>query len=219
MADLDCQGVLDHLPAYLEGEAPAELSAALERHLAGCRNCHVVVDSLRRTIEHYHALPGPALSAAARERLYQALHLADFPITSSEPAHRLGEVWPPKFGRVPMHERRFRGDRAPARERLARLEVDRVIQVGLGLNARSVLDVGTGSACCWAFAARGLEVSGWMSAMIAAAQGFVPAGHFIAPGQARCLTALTWSLWGWSSMKWMMPPKRWRKRSGWAARG
>ena len=78
MAEIDCQGVLSSLPAYLEGEAPAELSAALERHLATCQNCHVVVDSLRRTIRHYHALPGPALSAAARARLYQALHLAEF---------------------------------------------------------------------------------------------------------------------------------------------
>jgi anti-sigma factor RsiW len=78
MAELDCQGVLDHLPAYLEGEAPAELSAAIEQHLATCPNCHVVVDSLRRTIRHYHALPGPDLSPAARERLYQALDLADF---------------------------------------------------------------------------------------------------------------------------------------------
>lgn len=78
MAELDCQGVLDHLPAYLEGEAAAELSAALERHLAECQNCHVVVDSLRRTIRHYQALPGPALSDAARARLYQALDLADY---------------------------------------------------------------------------------------------------------------------------------------------
>lgn len=78
MPELDCQGVLNHLPAYLEGEAPADLSTAIEHHLAVCQNCHVVVDSLRRTIRHYHALPGPALSTAARARLYQALHLADF---------------------------------------------------------------------------------------------------------------------------------------------
>ncbi|MEP7356010.1 MAG: zf-HC2 domain-containing protein [Anaerolineales bacterium] len=78
MTELDCQDVLNHLPAYLEGEAPAELGAALERHLAACPNCHVVVDSLRRTIRHYQALPGPAWSPAARERLYQALDLAEF---------------------------------------------------------------------------------------------------------------------------------------------
>lgn len=78
MAELDCQGVLDHLPAYLDGDAAAELNAALERHLAECQNCHVVVDSLRRTIQHYQALPGPALTAAARARLYQALQLAEY---------------------------------------------------------------------------------------------------------------------------------------------
>ena len=70
MAELDCQDVRHHLPAYLEGDTAADLSAAIERHLAECQNCHVVVDSLRRTIRHYHALPGPALTAAARVWLY-----------------------------------------------------------------------------------------------------------------------------------------------------
>lgn len=90
-----------------------------------------------------------------------------------------------------MHERRFQAEieRLRAPERLARLEVERVVSACLeGLQARSVLDVGTGSGVfAEAFAARGLEVSGVdvNPAMIAAAQGFVPAGHFYtAPAEA-----------------------------------
>jgi predicted anti-sigma-YlaC factor YlaD len=78
MTELDCQAVWRYLPAYLEGEVSADVSAALERHLGECQACRVVVDSLHRTIQRYHTLPGPALSAAARARLYQALDLADF---------------------------------------------------------------------------------------------------------------------------------------------
>jgi ubiquinone/menaquinone biosynthesis C-methylase UbiE len=90
-----------------------------------------------------------------------------------------------------MHERRFQAEieRLRAPERLARLEVDRVVQACLeGLTARSVLDVGTGSGVfAEAFAAHGLEVSGVdvNPAMIEAAQRFVPGGHFhLAPAEA-----------------------------------
>ena len=90
-----------------------------------------------------------------------------------------------------MHERRFQAEieRLRAPERLARLEIDRVGHASLeGLNAQSVLDVGTGSGVfAEAFAARGLAVSGVdvNPAMIAAAQGFVPAGQFHeAPAEA-----------------------------------
>ncbi len=62
------------------------------------------------------------------------------------------------------HERRFHGtaDRLRSPERLALLEVDRVVSLALeGLDAASVLDVGTGSAIfAEAFAARGLAAAG-----------------------------------------------------------
>jgi len=62
------------------------------------------------------------------------------------------------------HERRFHGDPARLRteERLARLEVPRVVALSLeGLTRPRVLDVGTGSGVfAEAFAAAGLEVVG-----------------------------------------------------------
>ena len=73
-----CRHLLDELSDYLEGTAPAEMCAEIERHLAGCGDCRVVVDTLRRTIALYHVLPSPELPAAARERLYKSLDLAQF---------------------------------------------------------------------------------------------------------------------------------------------
>jgi ubiquinone/menaquinone biosynthesis C-methylase UbiE len=90
-----------------------------------------------------------------------------------------------------MHERRFSGEieRLRAPERLARLEVARVVAACLeGLDAHTALDVGTGSGVfAEAFAGRGLTVTGVdvNPAMLAAAQQFVPSGHFqAAPAEA-----------------------------------
>ncbi len=90
-----------------------------------------------------------------------------------------------------MHERRFQADieRLRSPERLARLEVGRVVEACLeGISARSVLDVGSGSGVfAEAFAARGLDVTGIdvNAAMIEVARRFVPAGHFqAAPAEA-----------------------------------
>ncbi|MEP7356011.1 MAG: class I SAM-dependent methyltransferase [Anaerolineales bacterium] len=100
-----------------------------------------------------------------------------------------------------MQERRYQADieRLRAPERLARLEVERVVQACLeGITTRSVLDVGTGSGVfAEAFAAHGLEVSGVdvNPAMIEAAQRFVPAGHFhVAPAEVIPLPDHTFDL-------------------------
>jgi anti-sigma factor RsiW len=73
-----CRELLDGLSAYIEGEASADLCAELERHLAECGDCRVVVDTLRQTIRLYRNLPPPAFPFEARERLYQSLELARF---------------------------------------------------------------------------------------------------------------------------------------------
>jgi ubiquinone/menaquinone biosynthesis C-methylase UbiE len=84
-----------------------------------------------------------------------------------------------------MHERRFTGDieRLRAPERLARLEVDRVVDICLeGIHVNSVLDVGTGSGVfAESFFRRGKNVSGIdpNAEMLKAAKTFVPSGTFI----------------------------------------
>jgi ubiquinone/menaquinone biosynthesis C-methylase UbiE len=84
-----------------------------------------------------------------------------------------------------MHERRFNREIERLRdpERIARLEVERVVQVTLeGLKeVRAVLDVGTGSGVfAEQFAARGLQVTGLDAnlEMLPVARGYVPLGTF-----------------------------------------
>ncbi|MEJ2749299.1 MAG: zf-HC2 domain-containing protein [Anaerolineae bacterium] len=73
-----CQHLLDDLSDFLDGEASAEVCAEIERHLAGCEDCRVMVDTLRKTIILYHDLPQPTLSQSAKERLYRSLDLEAF---------------------------------------------------------------------------------------------------------------------------------------------
>jgi anti-sigma factor RsiW len=70
---------LSSISGYVDGDLEAALCAELERHLASCENCRVVVDTLRRTVTLYHTTAeAPALPGAVRERLYKCLDLEQF---------------------------------------------------------------------------------------------------------------------------------------------
>ena len=83
-----------------------------------------------------------------------------------------------------MHERRFNGEveRLRAPQRLALLEVDRVVDLCLkSIKAKNVLDVGTGSGLFASrFADQGLEISGIDvdPQMIITAEQYIPEGSF-----------------------------------------
>lgn len=74
----NCRDLLDGLSDYLDGEASAELCAEIQRHVADCEKCRVVVDTLGMTVKLYHQLPKSDLAEPARERLYKVLDLSDF---------------------------------------------------------------------------------------------------------------------------------------------
>ena len=84
-----------------------------------------------------------------------------------------------------MHEKRFEGDidRLRNPERIARLEVDKVVNLCLnGIHVKSVLDVGTGTGLfAEAFAKRGLVVTGVdvNPRMVSTAHEYVPNGNFL----------------------------------------
>jgi anti-sigma factor RsiW len=69
---------LDDLSDYLDGDASDELCAEIERQMAGCDECRIVVDTLGKTIFLYRELPRPEMSEDARQRLYQSLDLQEY---------------------------------------------------------------------------------------------------------------------------------------------
>jgi len=73
-----CQEWLGELLDYIDGELEATLCAEIERHLAGCRDCRVMVDTLRRTVTLYRALPETPVPGPVHDRLYKVLKLDDY---------------------------------------------------------------------------------------------------------------------------------------------
>jgi predicted anti-sigma-YlaC factor YlaD len=75
----NCRQLLGALSDYVDEDASQEICAEIERHLAGCENCRIVVDTLRKTVSLYHVSNEPAsVPTDVRERLYKCLDLEEF---------------------------------------------------------------------------------------------------------------------------------------------
>lgn len=70
-----CRELVHQLSEYIDGELEATLCTELEVHLAGCPNCQVMVDTVRRTITLYHSHGRAELPSDVQERLYRVLNL------------------------------------------------------------------------------------------------------------------------------------------------
>ncbi len=70
-----CRALLGVLSEYVDGEVDDSLCAEIERHLAECGNCRIMVDTLRKTIVLYRAYGHEEVPADAKERLYAVLNL------------------------------------------------------------------------------------------------------------------------------------------------
>jgi Predicted transmembrane transcriptional regulator (anti-sigma factor) len=76
--DSHCQDYIRQLSEYIDGELPPDLCAKLEEHMAGCENCTVVVNTLKRTIDLYQQTEAEQpLTAEAKKRLFARLSLDD----------------------------------------------------------------------------------------------------------------------------------------------
>jgi len=77
--DKNCRYLLDSLSDYIDNQLEEELCRELEKHLAGCENCKIVVDTLRKTVYLYQVTTAqPELPNEIRQRLYQKLDMSDF---------------------------------------------------------------------------------------------------------------------------------------------
>ncbi len=74
---VDCDELLDRLSEYIDGELSPALCAELEVHLAGCPDCQVLLDTVRKTIVLYRKGSAAKLPAEVEARLYHVLKLDD----------------------------------------------------------------------------------------------------------------------------------------------
>ncbi|MBN1451883.1 MAG: zf-HC2 domain-containing protein [Anaerolineales bacterium] len=78
MEKKNCKSLLGSLSDYVDGTAQEELCRELEQHLAGCEDCRIVVDTLKKTVYLYHASTETDLPVAVRERLFKRLNLDEY---------------------------------------------------------------------------------------------------------------------------------------------
>jgi predicted anti-sigma-YlaC factor YlaD len=78
MEEENCKSLLGALSDYIDGTAQEELCREIERHLAGCDNCRIVVDTLKKTVYLYQSSTDISLPQAVRERLFKRLNMDEF---------------------------------------------------------------------------------------------------------------------------------------------
>lgn len=75
----NCRHLLDSLSEYVDGELEDALCNEIERHLAGCNNCRVVVDTLKKTVYLVQVTKDDSgLPDEVRQRLFHALNLDEY---------------------------------------------------------------------------------------------------------------------------------------------
>lgn len=82
----NCEALLGSLSEYVDGELGAELCLEIEKHIAECDNCRIVVDTIRKTVDLVHTTnePRPGVPEEVRERLFKRLNLEDYIKPSSK---------------------------------------------------------------------------------------------------------------------------------------
>lgn len=78
MEEKNCKSLLASLSDYVDGTAQEELCRELERHLANCDNCRIVVDTLKKTVYLYQSNADTNLPVTVRERLFKRLNLDEY---------------------------------------------------------------------------------------------------------------------------------------------
>ena len=73
-----CRDLLGSISEYVDGALQDDLCRELERHLAECKNCRVVVDTFKKTIYLYHSTSAETdVPCGVRERLFKRLDMGE----------------------------------------------------------------------------------------------------------------------------------------------
>lgn len=73
---MNCEQLIRYLSDYIDNNLDEALRQDAEEHLRTCHNCHVVLDSTRKTILFYKGSSRQPIPAPRRERLFDRLQRA-----------------------------------------------------------------------------------------------------------------------------------------------
>lgn len=75
----NCRHLLGTLSEYIDGELSDDLCQMLEEHMQDCQDCRIVVDTLRKTVNIYHASAEiEVIPGEIRQRLFKSLSLDEY---------------------------------------------------------------------------------------------------------------------------------------------
>lgn len=70
---MNCKNVIQEISNYIDGDLDARLRSEVESHLKGCKECQVIVDQTRLTVDIFCDSEMVALPEDVRDRLHVAL--------------------------------------------------------------------------------------------------------------------------------------------------
>ena len=73
----ECNSLLESLSDFVDGTLSEELCEEIQRHSDVCQNCHIVVDTMRKTVYLCHATANEQadIPPNVRDRLFRSLNL------------------------------------------------------------------------------------------------------------------------------------------------
>lgn len=70
---MNCKAVITQISNYIDGELPVTVRQELEQHLGECKECELVVNQTKLTVDLYCDAELVELPEAVRARLHAAL--------------------------------------------------------------------------------------------------------------------------------------------------
>ncbi len=72
---MKCEEIFEALSEYIDEEITIQKCREIEAHLEHCSNCRIVVDTLKKTVALYHAIPAENVPDEVRLRLHKVIRL------------------------------------------------------------------------------------------------------------------------------------------------
>ena len=78
-SDKNCRYLLSSLSEYVDGDLSDALCQEIERHMADCEDCQIVINTLQKTVYMVHkTAESPDIPSDVRARLFKRLDLDEF---------------------------------------------------------------------------------------------------------------------------------------------
>ncbi len=75
----NCRKLLSSLSDYVDSELSESLCEEIEAHMANCKDCQIVVNTLQKTVYLYQKIVNqPEIPADVQQRLFKRLELEEF---------------------------------------------------------------------------------------------------------------------------------------------